>query len=63
MYLAVINSGNLTKGTELHIFPEGIVDSLRMMRDGYTYFGCKKKNNGKVVNDFVIPVSEKSLSN
>jgi hypothetical protein len=62
VHLSVINSGNLAKGTELHIFTDGIIDSLRNMKDGYTYFGCKKNNNGKIVNDFVIPVSEKTLS-
>lgn len=61
LLLKVINSGNLEKGRVLNISSAGLEGSKRNANDGSTYFGCKKKQNGKVVNDFIIPVKEKEL--
>lgn len=59
--LKVINSGNLPKGTTLSITPKGIEKGFRNANDGYTFFGCKKKQKGQVVNDYVIPIKQNEL--
>jgi hypothetical protein len=60
--LKVINSGNIQKGTLFLIKPQGLDDSLREKKDGYTYFGCKRKLGNEVINDIVIPLSDKELT-
>ena len=62
LLLKVINSGNLEKGKVLNISSIGLEGSKRSANDGSTYFGCKKKQNGNIVNDFIMPVKEKELS-
>ncbi|CAG9326642.1 unnamed protein product [Blepharisma stoltei] len=56
--LKVINSGNIEKGTLLNIRATGLIGSKRNSNDGYTYFGSKRKLNGAIVNDFVIPLKD-----
>ena len=62
LVLKVINSGNLEKGTSLNILTTGLDKTKRISNDGIVYFGCKRKQNGHIVNDFVIPIKEKELS-
>ena len=60
--LTVMNTGNLNKGTELLITPSGLADSLKAEEKGpNVYFGCKKRLNGRIVNDFVIPITDQEV--
>ena len=62
-------SGNLLPGSELIITPYGFESGHRKKKDGYTYFGCKKRNckngirtrHGEVLNDVVVKLKEKGL--
>ena len=58
--MKVINSTTLAKGTTLLINAQGLKNSLRGKKDGFTYFGCKKKSKplnkekSEILNDFII---------
>ena len=56
--LEVLSSTTLATGTQLFIKPQGLVGSGRNASDGLTFFGCRRKLSGEVVNDFVIPCNE-----
>ena len=60
--LKVINTGNLPKGTLFMIKAQGLENSLRISKDGYTYFGCKRKIDSLIVNDIVIPLKDRELT-
>ena len=60
--LKVINPGNLPKGTTFMIKAQGLENSLRDSKDGYTYFGCKRKIDNLIVNDIVIPQKDRELT-
>ena len=65
MRLKVLSSNALQKHAVVVITPSGYEQSLRSERDGYVYFGVKKRTKGSghlkgpVVNDFVIPARDK----
>ena len=61
--LKVINAGNLPKGTVFIIKPQGLENSVRNKQDGYTYFGCKRKFENLIMNDVVIPLNDRQLTN
>jgi len=62
LFLKVVNSTMLPKGTVIKINAQGVEGSLRDHKDGITYFGCKKKSKPldpnletpEVVNDYII---------
>ena len=54
--LKVINSGPIAKDTRLVISYLGLEGSKRSACDGKVFFGSKRKEFGKVVNDIIIPV-------
>ena len=64
----MINSGNLAKGTTLMINAQGFESSARGIKDGVTYFGCKKKGPAIInkkrpaINDFIIPTKDKETA-
>jgi len=64
--LKVLSSNVLQKHAIVVLTPSGYEHSLRSERDGYVYFGAKKRAKGSghfkgpVVNDFVIPVRDKT---
>lgn len=62
--LKVINSGSLPKGSTFTIFPSGLENSHRNIKDGYTYIGNVLKSEIQYINDIAIPVhdSEPQLS-
>jgi hypothetical protein len=69
LQVEVISSTSLAKNTTLLITPHGYELSLRGLRDGVTYFGCKKRlkspfgtGQGEIINDFVIPTKERDLA-
>jgi len=67
LQLRVLSSSTLSKNSVININPLGYEFSLRGVKDGVTYFGCKKRGRsnqvkGAVVNDFVIPIQDKNLS-
>lgn len=53
----------------LTINAQGLEGSLREMKDGFTYFGCKKKGQKKqgdrkeLLNDFIIPSRDPETAN
>ncbi len=63
--LKVLSSNVLQKHVVVVLTPSGYEHSLRSERDGYVYFGAKKRAKGSghfkgpVINDFVIPVRDK----
>ena len=60
--LKVINSGNIPKGTAFIIKAQGLENTSREIKDGYTYFGCKRKYENQIVNDIVIPLKDRELT-
>ncbi len=66
--LKVISSSTLPKNLMITINTLGCEQSLRSFKDGYTYFGSKKRilgpggRKGPIVNDFVIPNSDRALA-
>lgn len=60
--LKVINSGNIPKGTSFFIKAQGLENSTRNAKDGYTYFGCKRKSDNVIMNDIVIPLKDRELT-
>ncbi|CAG9321255.1 unnamed protein product [Blepharisma stoltei] len=62
--LKVLSSSSLPKNTVICINALGYENSLRAIKDGTTYFGCKKRNKhkGEIINDIVIPPQDKSLA-
>lgn len=63
LVLKILNSTCLPKNYSLTINVFGAENSARNAKDGVTYFGCKRKNNRKIVNDIVIPAQDKNLAN
>jgi hypothetical protein len=64
--LRILSSTTLAKNTVISINPLGCDKSLRPLQDGVTYFGCKKRvkskdSGGEILNDFLIPSSDKSI--
>lgn len=68
LQLEVISSSCLPKSTYLLITPHCYELGLRGIKDGVTYFGCKKRLKaqgtikGAIVNDFLIPTKERDLA-
>ncbi|CAG9329995.1 unnamed protein product [Blepharisma stoltei] len=66
--LKVLSSATLPKNLVISINALGHENSLRDVKDGITYFGCKKRaksqgiGKGPVINDFVIPSQDKYLA-
>lgn len=58
--LKIVNSLNLSSEVELLIYPTGLMNSSREQEDGYTFFGSKKKVNGEIANDYVLPIADKA---
>jgi hypothetical protein len=56
--LKAINSGSLAKGTTFTIFPSGMENSPRSVKDGYTHFGTVLKSETHYINDIAIPVRD-----
>jgi predicted HAD superfamily hydrolase len=63
-------SGNLTPGTTFSISAQGAETGMRGIKDGITYFGCKKRGGksgiryrkGEIINDIVIKAKDKEIS-
>jgi hypothetical protein len=60
--LRIVNSGMLDKDKVLIIKPTGLEFSKRGSDDGYVFFGCKKKQRGTIINDFVVPLRDPELN-
>jgi len=66
--LKVLSSSTLEKGHIFTINPLGHDASSREKKDGFVYFGCKKRSReetgekGEIVNDIVIPSLDKVLA-
>ncbi|KAL4472427.1 hypothetical protein ABPG74_018376 [Tetrahymena malaccensis] len=64
--LTVIASANLKKDLCLTINAQGLLNGLRNEKDGYVFFGCKKKakkiskdtKQVLIINDFIIPPTD-----
>jgi hypothetical protein len=57
LIIKVINSGPLAKDSRFEISYLGLQGSKRSSTDGKVFFGSKRKEFGKVVNDVVIPLN------
>ncbi len=63
-------SGSLPPGTVLTITAQGVENGKRGTKDGFTYFGCKKRGGkvgiryrkGEIVNDVVIKTKDKEIA-
>lgn len=60
LIIKVINSGPIVKDTRLAISHLGLEASKRLANDGKVFFGSKRKEHGKTVNDIVIPLQKES---
>ncbi len=67
--LKVISSHTIPLGETLTITAQGLRGGRRNARDGYTYFGCKKRGRtysreekGEILNDYVIKARDKDLA-
>lgn len=62
LIIKVINSGPIAKDTRLAISHLGLEGSKRQANDGKVFFGSKRKEYGKTVNDIVIPLQKENQS-
>ena len=60
--LKVLSSSSLPKDSVVRITARGYEYSLRNAKDGNTFFGCKKRLKGSVVNDFVVPIDDPAVA-
>ena len=60
LILNVKSSTQLAKGTQLFVSPQGLIGRRRAASDGCTFFGCKRKQDGHIVNDVVVPSEDSS---
>ena len=63
-------SGNIASGTMFVITAQGVENGLRNIKDGFSYFGCKKRGGksgiryrkGDIINDVVIKPKDKDIA-
>eukprot|EP01022_Parablepharisma_sp_SALTPOND_P029171 TRINITY_DN72718_c0_g1_i1.p1 TRINITY_DN72718_c0_g1~~TRINITY_DN72718_c0_g1_i1.p1 ORF type:complete len:249 (+),score=18.07 TRINITY_DN72718_c0_g1_i1:118-864(+) len=60
--LTVVSSKTLEIGKAFTITAQGLEGGFRDVKDGYTFFGCKKRRKGEIVNDLVIKEEDKQIS-
>lgn len=62
LYVKILNSQTLDKGSSFTLTPQGLKSSKRR-QNGIVYFGNKRKIKpaGEICNDFVIPAKDESL--
>ena len=58
LQLTVLHSAQLEPGLQMKITPQGLEGSQR--GDGLTFFGSRRRLNGEVVNDVVLPNEDTS---
>ena len=41
-------------GTKVYITPSGMIGSIRNVKDKITYIGSQARQNGEIINDFIL---------
>ena len=59
--LIVTDSVKMTIGSQYEIFPYGLKSSQRNIKDGCVYAGSLEKNGSIIINDILLPDSEKGI--
>ena len=61
LHLTVVESEKMEVGKKYTINSEGLIDSLRLSKDGCVYAGTLYSENTAAVNDILLPQNEEGL--